>query len=142
MDLIANEMLKGAGQCILDPLTKLFNLILTSGCFPEQWAIGRIVSIHKKGDALDPANYRGITITSCLGKLFTNILNFRLCKFLEDNSLIREEQIGFRKGHRTTDHMFILKCIMDKYKKKRKQLYMCFIDFKKAYDSVWHAGML
>ena len=57
------------------------------------------------------------------------------------NNTLCENQIGFRKKCRTTDHMFVLKCIMDLYKKNKKQLYICFIDFAKCFDRIWHAGL-
>ena len=56
---------------------------------PESWLIGSITSIYKgKGSPSDPGNYRPITILSCLGKLFTAILNTRITKFLEENVIL------------------------------------------------------
>ena len=142
MDQISNEMLKAGQSRLLAPLCKLFNGILTSGRYPSQWASGRIMSLHKKGDVSDPANYRGITMSSCLGKLFNSILNSRLYAFMEKNNIIPQEQIGFKRNHRTADHIFILKNLLESYKKKRKQLFLCFVDFKQAFDTVWHIGLL
>ena len=69
----------------------LFNLTLKTGNVPEQWTIGKIKPIYKnKGDSLDPSNYQPITILSCLGKLFTVVLNDRLCNFLDDNNLLND----------------------------------------------------
>ena len=131
-----------AGINHLTPLiVKLFNLILISGKYPSSWAVGRIVPIHKKGDRSLPSNYRGITISSCLGKMFNAILNSRLYKFINENNLMRNEQIGFKKFHRTTDHLFILRNLISLYRKKRKALYLVFIDFQKAFDQVWHTGL-
>ena len=141
-DLIRNEMLKYGQNLLVKPLTKLFNLILCSQYYPSDWCKGRIISIHKKGDASQPENYRGITLTSCLGKLFNSVLNNRLCQFLESNKILRPEQSGFRKNHRTTDHMFVLKNIMDKYKLDRKTLHIAFVDFKQAFDRVRHKDLL
>ena len=73
-DLIKNEMLKAGAGHLLKSLEKLFNMVLRTGYYPPEWSKGRIVSIHKKGDPSDPANYRGITITSSLGKLFDSEL--------------------------------------------------------------------
>ena len=116
--------------------------MLNSGYYPDNWSIGRIVSIHKKGDINNPANYRGITISSALGKLFNSILNNRLCHFLETNILC-EEQSGFRKKHRTSDHMFILKIIMAKNKNidVTRNLYTLHSSMQ-AFDTVWHRGQL
>ena len=83
-----------------------------------------IVPIHKKGGTRDPNNYRGITISSALANLFNTILNNRLTDYLHMNNTLCENQIGFRKKCRTTDHMFVLKCIMDLYKKNKNQLYI------------------
>ena len=76
---------------------KLFNLILDTGFISEAWSKGTILPIYKnKGDIKDPDNYRGITILSCFGNLFTAILNHRLNKYLESiTGLLIEEQAGF-----------------------------------------------
>ena len=95
--MVRNEMLKYGQNLLVKPLTKLFNLILCSQYYPSDWRKGRIIAIHKKGDASKPENYRGITLTSCLGKLFNSVLNNRLCQFLESNKVLRPEQSGFRK---------------------------------------------
>ena len=135
-------MFKAGSNILLNPLKKLFNFILRCGHYPASWAEGRIISIHKKGDKNDPSNYRGITISSSLGKIFNSILNSRLCSFLDSNSIIHPEQIGFRKKHRASDHMFILKNLIANYKKNKKCLFITFIDFQKAFDTVWHTGLL
>ena len=75
--------------------------------FPEIWATGEIIPIHKKGDINDPSNYRGITLLSCLGKLFTNVINNRLTAWAEENDIYCENQFGFRKSRGITDCMFI-----------------------------------
>ena len=81
-------------------------------------------------------------MSSCLGKLFCAILNQRL-KFIETNKLLHPSQIGFLPGHRTTDHVFTVKTLIDKHVNHRKEpIYACFVDFKKAFDSVWHQGLL
>ena len=120
---------------------KLFNKILSSGVFPKIWSEGLITPIHKSGNKTDPGNYRGICISSCLGKFFTSILNARLNVFLEENSILNKYQIGFRHGFRTSDHLLVLKTLIDSYKLRRKPMFACFVDFRKAYDSVWREGL-
>ena len=102
------------------------------------WSKGLILPIFKAGNANDPANYRGIAITSCLAKLFNRVMNKRLTTFLTDNNIICKEQIGFRQGCRTTDHIFKWKSILSKYMHKSRKLYVSFIDHHKAFDSVLH----
>ena len=78
LDRIRNEMIKTSSEFIKSSLEKLFNLILKSGVFPTSWSNGIITALHKSGNKDDPSNYRGICISSCLGKLFCSILNTRL----------------------------------------------------------------
>ena len=124
-------------------LYKLFNLILHSGFFPKSWREGIITPIYISGNKHDPANYRGICINSCLGKLFTSVLNTRLQNHLLDQNILHQAQIGFLPDHRTSDHIFTLRTLVDKYVNQvpKGKLYTCFVDFKKAFDSVWHAGL-
>ena len=141
-DGILNEFLKHSAVKMVAVITSLFNLIFKSGKMPKVWAFGQISPIYKgKGNTSDPNNYRGITVISCFAKLFTSIINKRVCAFLEENSLLGNEQAGFRKGHSTLDHLFALHCLIDIYLQKKKKLYCAFVDFRKAFDSVQH-GLL
>jgi hypothetical protein len=121
---------------------KLFNIIFDNGCIPELWLSGNIIPLYKnKGDKLDPSNFRPITIISCFGKLFTSLLNTRLNKFSEDYCLIFENQGEFRKGYSTTDNVFVIYLLIYIMKNKKKKLYCAFIDFAKAFDTVWRKGL-
>jgi hypothetical protein len=61
---------------------------------------------------------------------------------MENNDLYNKYQAGFRPDHRTTDHIFIIKTPVNKYiHKLKKPIYTCFVDFCKAFDSVWHSGL-
>ena len=92
---------------------------------------------YKSGSYKDPSNYRGIAIKSTLGKVFSRILTNMLESCAKDNHWIDDTQNGFKKGSRTVDHVFILTTFIDKCVKKLKSpLYVCFVDFRKAYDSV------
>ena len=113
---------------------ELFNRILNEGQIPESWTIGMIVPIYKnKGDKGDFNNYRGITLLSCLGKLFASVINNRLNKFAEETKLINENQTGFRKDYSTLDHVFLLKSFIDIFVTNEIQkLYCAFVDYKKT----------
>ena len=98
MESILNEMIKHGRYYLLPSLEKIFNDILNNGKFPTDWNIGVIKPIYKKkGDRRFPANYRGITLTSCLGKLFTSILQSRLNKCIEVHNILNPEKFGFRR---------------------------------------------
>ena len=141
-DRILPEMIKYSQHVLLPVFEKLFNSILLCGKYPSEWLSGYIVPIYKKGDATDPGNYRGITISSCVGKLFNLVLNERISKFFEDHDIISKNQIGFKKKHRTSDHIFVLNTLINKYISKGKQLYTCFIDLQKAFDTVNRTKLL
>ena len=82
IDEIVNEYIISTKQIMIPIYVKLFNAILETGNIPTDWLTGIIIPIYKnKGSNLDPGNYRPITLLSCLGKLFTSILNNRLCKY-------------------------------------------------------------
>ena len=129
-DVISNEIIKIAVEVLAPYFFKLFNHILFQGIFPQAWSEGDIVPLYKSGCRSDPGNYRGICISSCLGKFFTSILNSRFNTFLEEHQILNNRQIGFRQGFRTSDHILVLKTLIDFYKTRKKPIFTCFIDFR------------
>ena len=135
-------MIKNAPDEILHILHRFINLCLGKSLIPHSWCLDLINPILKDGNQNDPNNYRGICISSALLKIICSLLNNRILTFCAEQKLISENQIGFKKDHRTSDHLLTLKCIVKKYVTIGKgKLFACFIDFKKAYDSVWHKGL-
>ena len=97
------------GKTILAPtLCNLFNKIFESGVFPEEWAESYIIPLHKKGNLNDVENYRGITLLSTLGKLFTRVINNRVSEWSEKYFVLIEAQAGFRANMSTVDDIFVL----------------------------------
>ena len=143
-DAICNKMIKCLVHTkFINVIRMLFNVILTRTYFPSSWKVNYIIPIFKSDDSFDPNNYRGISVSSCLGKLFTLVTNARrLIKFLDIANTLSSFQIGFRRGYRTSDHVFVLNTIINGYFSKGKKVYACFVDFSKAYDSVWRKGLL
>lgn len=142
VDKIRNEMIKASLESLMPVYNKLFNLILQSGKMPEIWCQGLITPIYKSGDKSDPTNYRGICVSSCLGKLFSSILNQRSHFYFEENKMLHYSQIGILPENRTADHVFTLRTLIDKYVHYHKEkVFACFVDFRKAFDSVWHEGL-
>ena len=121
-------------------MKKLFNYNFDAGKFPSFWNESYIVLIHKKGSKNDPANYRGISLTSCLGKLFNKVINARLLEYVDTKNLISYIQLGFKQNSRTSDHILTLKSIIDFQKSKKKKVFTAFIDLLKAFDTVWRDG--
>jgi len=135
-DMYINEFFIHGKNVILPNLLVLFNKIFELGYFPDSWSEGYIVPLHKKGSVNEVNNYRGITLLSTLGKLFTRVLNNRLGEWAENYSVYIEAQAGFRANMGTTDNIFVLHGLVNHMINNNKQLYCAFIDFSKAFDYV------
>ena len=141
-DKIIMEYVKYAPDNVLKALLAILNVIFTHSKYPCQWTTNYLKTIFKKGDTSDPNNYRGLAIGSCIGKLYSSILLGRLEKFATTYKIIPPQQIGFKRGFRTADHVYLLKTLIDKALRSKGKLYAAFIDFKKAYDTVNRAKLL
>ena len=136
-DEISNEMIVSLVNTHPHIVLKLFNSIFKSGLVIPDWAMGLIVPIYKNGPKLDASNYRGITLMSCLGKLFLSILNTRLRSFSEAQNILSKSQLGFVPGNRTSDaHIIIHNLVKKVCHNHNSKIYSCFVDFKKAFDSI------
>ena len=105
---LINEFFKYASNNLLEYLHKLFNKLFDIGYFPDIWTKGYIVPIFKKGSRDDPGNYRGITLLSTLGKLFSKVKNNRLTCWAENYNVYVEAQAGFRQKMSTVDNIFVV----------------------------------
>ena len=137
LDTVLNEMIDPLAELYPELLLKLFNSILSNTWISEDWLMSLITAIHKKGAKEDPDNYRGISLMSCMAKLFLTIINNRLTTFALEHKILSPGQLGFVSGNRTSDPHIILNNIVQKYcHRKKKKLFGCFVDFSKAFDSV------
>ena len=106
-------------------------MIYETGAYPDQWSTGVIVPIYKKGDTNNPANYRGITLTCAMSKLFTFMLNKRINEWAEQSDLFSQAQFAYKTGYSTTDAVFVLNAVLS------SSGGCCgFIDYSKAFDNV------
>jgi hypothetical protein len=135
-DGMVGEFFKYAPPEIIPTLNVLFNSILDRGEWPEKWATGLISPVHKKNSLNLPDNYRKITVMPVIGKLFESILNARLSYKNMALDIDDPHQFGFKQGCRTTDNIFVLYSMVMKQKKLKKPLWLCFVDFTKAFDYV------
>ena len=116
-------------ECILEA----FNSILRTNKMPIDWRKSRMVPIFKgKGDVLECNNYIGIKLMSHTVKLWEIMTEARLREITK----IADNQFGFRPGKSTTEPIFALIMLPEKYKEKNKELHMVFVDLEKAYDRV------
>ena len=137
LDSINNEMIICLFETKPEIILKLFNSILGRGKLVTKWKTSIITTIYKKGSKTDPSNYRGISLISCLAKLFSAVLNNRLINYLDHNSILSNQQLGFRSGNRTSDALVCIRNMIDYYCHKSSQhIFGCFVDFQKAFDSI------
>jgi hypothetical protein len=117
-------------------LRDILDHAFSTGDVPEVWNSAFLCSVFKRGDASVKDNYCGIAVGSTMGKLFSMVLEKRLSAFCEQNGFRASGQAGFRPDHRTSDHVFVLKHLIDKSRLDNKHMFTCFVDFRKAYDLV------
>ena len=127
------ELIKYGPDILLEIVANIFNKCLLHGDdIPEDWNIAYISSIYKKGDKKACQNYRGISVTSAMGRLYGRILKHRIETNIEDI----EEQSGFRAGRSCIDNIFVLQQILEKRKSHNLSTHIIFVDLEKAYDTV------
>ncbi|KAK3535145.1 hypothetical protein QTP70_004799 [Hemibagrus guttatus] len=132
-DDIPVEVWKCLGEAAVEFLASLFNRVLESEKMHEEWRRSVLVPIFKnKGDVQSCSNYRGIKLMSHTMKLWERVVEARLRKVVE----ICEQQYGFMPRKSTTDAIFALRILMEKYRDGQRELHCVFVDLEKAYDRV------
>ncbi|KAK3561343.1 hypothetical protein QTP86_030648 [Hemibagrus guttatus] len=132
-DDIPVEVWKCLGEAAVEFLANLFNRVLESERMPEEWRRSVLVPIFKnKGDVQSCSNYRGIKLMSHTMKVWERVVEARLRKVVD----ICEQQYGFMPRKSTTDAIFALRILMEKYRDGQKELHCVFVDLEKAYDRV------
>ena len=123
-------------------LSKLYNICLDSGFYPDALKIARVTPIFKSGDRADPGNYRPISILSDINKIFENLTLIRVNSYLKKYNIISQRQYGFRRGVSTQEACVdVVSMFLKAFTFKQFALGI-FIDFKKAFDSVDHGILL
>ena len=115
-------------------LQPLFNTIWDRGKIPDDWNKGVIIKIPKKGALSGCNNWRSITLLSTPCKILAKVIMKRLSLAVDHR--LREEQAGFRRERGCIDHIFTLRNIIEQSTEWQHTLYVNFVDFVKAFDSV------
>jgi len=138
IDRIPNEILKL--EPIVELLHKLFQLIFDCGKIPSEWQNALILPIPKdaKNDKRIPLHYRGISLLSCISKIYSSVLNKRIVTYSDQSEdiIISDEQNGFRSGRSCNEHLFTVTSIVRNRNNVNEDTYAAFIDLKKAFDFV------
>ena len=140
-DRITNEILRKLSYSIARPLSILFNLSLSSGTFPSRWKSATVIPVYKnKGDKNNPSNYRPISLLSCVSKLLESIVYDRLYDHI--SPLLHPAQSGFRRKDNTSLQLSRIIQDLCSLKDQRQVSCICFFDLSKAFDTVWHKGLI
>jgi hypothetical protein len=146
-DHITSELLKGAhvkvrtqdghdwhDYLLAGELATLFQHSFSTGLLPPVWCDAILCAIFKKGEPSVYDNYRGIAEGSLMGKIYCMLVEARLDRFCEDHGYRATGQAGFRRKRACSDHVFILKHLIDRTRADaRRNLFVCFVDFRKVY---------
>ena len=121
-----NEVLKQ--DAMLELLLRLFNLCFSMGMVMSQWLQAIILPIPKgtSSKATDPLRYRGLSLQSCVHKIYSSVLNAKLNIYLESNGKIHNSQNGFRKKPGTIDHLYSLMNMVKEKIDKKEPVYACY----------------
>lgn len=135
-DGIDNRLIKDGGDTIISLLRHLFNMCILKCRIPTDWKTAKVSAIHKKGDRMDPKNYRPISLLSTASKLFEKLIAGQLTTFLERSNLLAKEQHGFRRHRSTLTSLLMLTDKIYQNIDSGKPTVAVFLDLSKAFDIV------
>ena len=141
-DRISHSMLKATRQSVCKPLAILFNLSLSKAVFPNLWKKATVLPLYKKGDKHDVSNYRPVSLISCVGKVFERVVFKYMYNFAQDHHLFYQFQSGFLPNHSTVFQLIEMYDNICKSLEDKKHTCLVFCDISKAFDRVWHKGLI
>ena len=141
-DNVSMAMLKLCPKEIAIPLTLIFQKCIDTGKFPDSWKLANVQPIHKKNDRQLKSNYRPISLLPLCGKIFEKIIFDQVYAFLDKNKLISTKQSGFRPGDSCIYQLISITSDIYRNFEKYDETRAVFLDISKAFDKVWHDGLL
>ena len=137
-DEIPAHILKQNTILYIKPLTHLINSSINKGIFPDELKIAKVIPIFKSGNKELIENYRPISILSVFTKVFEKVMYKHLINFVDKNNILYKYQFGFRRQHSTNHAVITLVEKITNALDKGKIVVGCFLDLKKAFDTVNH----
>ena len=134
--------LKETAAEICKPLCSIFRKSLDEGLLPGDWKVGNVKPVFKKGDRHSPENYRPISLTSVICKVFESIIRKNIINHMTTNSLFAKEQHGFQSGRSCMTQLMVATEYWTNILQQGDSVDIIYLDFKKAFDSVAHKRLL
>ena len=141
-DCISHKMLKATIHTVCKPLQLLFNRSLSEKAFPDCWKLAHVLPLFKKEDPSLSCNYRPVSLLSCVSKIMERIIFKHVYNYFHRNNLFFKYQAGFLPGHSTVYQLIETYHSIVKNIDEGKSCCMVFCDLSKAFDRVWHEGLL
>ena len=142
-DCIPVVVLKNCEPELSYILVKLFNKCLKESCFPDCWKVSSVVPVFKNvGERSTAKNYRPVSLLSVVSKVFEKLVNNRIVDHLEKCGLFSDFQYGFRSSRSTADLLTIVSDRTARTFNRSGATRAVALDISKAFDRVWHAGLL
>lgn len=142
-DGIHNILLKHLPMSALLLLVTLFNFCVDIGHWPKSFKLAKVIALPKVNkDRKCPENYRPISLLNAMGKVFERILLRRILAVAEAKNLNRCDQFGFKASHSTVHQLMRVKNHISACKAQRKSTGLLMMDFEKAFDTIWHDGLI
>jgi len=141
-DGVSPRLLIETKEEISYPLYLLFRKSLDESSVPADWKQGLVTPIHKKGNRNSAENYRPVSLTSQICKLFESIIRDSIVRHLESNCLINDSQHGFRKGRSCLTNLLAFLDKVTGCLDSGEGVDVIFLDFAKAFDKVPHRRLL
>ena len=141
-DEISPKILREAGAAIAPSLTPLINLSLSCNTFPDPWKLANVMPLYKKDDKTQINNYRPISLPSCVSKIMECVVFKYIFNFLKGNGQLSRFQSGFIPGDSTTCQLVQVYHLLCEALDNKKDVRVIFCDISKAFDRVWHDGLL
>jgi hypothetical protein len=127
---------------ISKPLTVLFNVSLRRGEFPMEWKKSTVIPLFKKDDRQCKANYRPVSLLSSLSTFLEKVVFVQLYNFPLDINFLNPLQSGFQTGDSAVNQLLFIVHLIYEALENGKEVRMVFIDISKAFDRVWHKGLI
>ena len=141
-DAINNRILRELASPLSLPLSDLFNYSLSTGKVPLIWKEANVTPIFKKDDPSAVSNYRPISLLSAVGKVLEKVVHKHLFNYVRDHDILTAMQSGFIPGDSTVNQLTDIYNTFCKSLDEGKEVRAVFCDISKAFDRVWHEGLL